>query len=108
MTTRYYHKQHGLLIIGICLATAAFWVPVTWYFGEIGLLIVGIVGLILFAHIYSPLTVEVTGTELRWHIGPEIWNNKLPLRKIETVAVVRNRLWDGLMPIIRRLCSYAP
>jgi hypothetical protein len=51
--------------------------------------------LIAIAFIFSSLTVEVNGNELRWHFGPGFWTYRLALDDIETVAVVRNHWWNG-------------
>jgi hypothetical protein len=37
----------------------------------------------------------VSDKELSWRFGPGFWTYRLPLGDIETVAVVRNRWWNG-------------
>jgi hypothetical protein len=51
--------------------------------------------LLAVAILFSSLTVEVTGNELRWYFGPGLWSYRLPLDEIETAAPVRNRWWNG-------------
>ena len=47
------------------------------------------------ALLFSSLTVEVSGGELRWYFGPGLWTHRLPLEAIQEVAVVRNHWWNG-------------
>ena len=53
------------------------------------------IALIAAALVFSSLTVEVNGKELRWYFGPGFWTYRLALDEIETVAVVRNHWWNG-------------
>jgi hypothetical protein len=101
MAISYHHKQHGTLTIVICLVFAAFDAAVVWRSGQWPAAAVGIV-LIAAAVVFSSLTVEVSGTELRWYFGPGFWTYRLPLDEIRSVAAVRNRWWNGFGIRIRR------
>jgi hypothetical protein len=41
------------------------------------------------AWIFSPLTVEVSGTEIRWYFGPGFWDYRVVLSDVESVRIVR-------------------
>jgi hypothetical protein len=42
------------------------------------------------AWLFSSLTVEVSGTEIRWYFGPGLWDYRVALSDIEGVRIVRN------------------
>ncbi|MGA2128897.1 MAG: hypothetical protein ABSG76_22435 [Xanthobacteraceae bacterium] len=90
----YHHTQRGTLILIVCLAAAAFDAAVAWWTGHWSAAIALIV-LLATAAVFSSLTVEVNGTELRWHFGPGFWTYRLALDDIASVAVVRNRWTNG-------------
>ena len=50
---------------------------------------------IALAIIFHSLTVEITDNELRWYFGPGLWSYSLALDEISSVAIVRNRWWNG-------------
>ena len=84
----YRHTQRGTLIMFLCLVLAAVDAAIAWRTGQwppVAVLII----LAAVAVIFSSLTVEVNGEELRWHFGPGFWTYRLALDEIETVAVVR-------------------
>jgi hypothetical protein len=90
----YRHTQRGTLIIFLCLVLAAIDAAIAWRTGQWSPVVVLII-LVAVAFIFSSLTVEVNGNELRWHFGPGFWTYRLALDEIETVAVVRNHWWNG-------------
>jgi hypothetical protein len=91
----YRHTQRGYLIVLLCLAAAALDAALLWRTGQPPLLAALIV-LVAVAMLFSSLTVEVSGDEVRWHFGPGLWRYRLALDQIEAVGVVRNNWWNGL------------
>jgi hypothetical protein len=47
------------------------------------------------AWLFSSLTVEVSGTEIRRYFGPGLWDYRVPLPDIEGVRIVRNTWLNG-------------
>ena len=90
----YHHTQRGIVVLLVYLASAAFAAAALWWTGQPASLIALIV-LIAVAVVFSSLTVDVSGNELRWHFGPGFWTYRLPLSEIQTVAIVRNHWWNG-------------
>jgi hypothetical protein len=90
----YHHTQRGIVVLLVYLASAAFAAAALWWTGQPASLIALIV-LIAVAVVFSSLTVDVSGNELRWHFGPGFWTYRLPLNEIQTVAIVRNHWWNG-------------
>jgi hypothetical protein len=90
----YRHTQRGIWIAIVCLVFAAFDAAVAWRSAE-WLPAVVLIVLVAVAIVFSSLTVEVDGNELRWHFGPGLWTYRLALDDIDTVAIVRNRWWYG-------------
>src|SRR6202051_1687408 len=90
----YRHTQRGTLITFLCLVLAAVDAAIAWRTGQWSPVAVLII-LVAVAVIFSSLTGEVNGDELRWHFGPGFWTYRLALDEIETVAVVRNHWWNG-------------
>jgi hypothetical protein len=90
----YRHTQLGIWIILLCLLLAALDAAIVWRSGQwppaVGLFV-----LFAVAIVFSSLTVEVNGKELRWHFGPGLLSYRLPLDEIEQVAIVRNHWWNG-------------
>jgi hypothetical protein len=64
----YHHTQRAILIVAVCLASAAFAAATVWQSGQWPAAIVPI-ALIAAALVFSSLTVEVNGKELRWYFG---------------------------------------
>ena len=90
----YHHTQRGILIVVVCLAFALLNAAIVWRSGQWSAAII-LITLIAIALVFSSLTVEVNGKELRWYFGPGFWTYRLPLDEIETVAAVRNHWWNG-------------
>lgn len=90
----YHHTQRGTLILIVCLGAAAFDAAVALWTGQWPAAIALIV-LLATAAVFSSLTVEVNGSELRWYFGPRLWSYRLALDDIASVAVVRNRWTNG-------------
>jgi hypothetical protein len=49
------------------------------------------------AWIFSPLTVEVSGTKIRWYFGPGFWDYRVVLSDVESVRIVRNTWFNRFM-----------
>ena len=90
----YHHTQRGILIVFVCLALALLNAAIIWRSGQWSAAII-LITLIAVALVFSSLTVEINGKELRWYFGPGFWIYRLPLDEIETVAAVRNHWWNG-------------
>jgi hypothetical protein len=90
----YHHTQRGILIVVVCLALALLNAAIVWRSGQWSAAII-LITLIAVALVFSSLTVEINGKELRWYFGPGFWTYRLPLDEIETVAAVRNHWWNG-------------
>jgi len=94
MDMPYHHTQRGILIVIVCLAFALLNAAIVWRSGQWSAAII-LITLIAIALVFSSLTVELNGKELRWYFGPGFWTYRLPLDEIETVAAVRNHWWNG-------------
>ncbi len=90
----YHHTQRGTLIVIVCLGLAVIDAAIVWRVGQTSAAI-PLIALIAAAVVFSSLTVEVDGKELRWYFGPGLWSYRLPIDEIETVASVRNQWWNG-------------
>ncbi len=99
----YRHTQHGLWIVLPCLAFAAFDAVIAWQTRQ-WLPVAVLILLVAVAILFSSLTVEVNDNELRWYFGPGLWTYRLPLSDVATVAVARNRWWNGFG--IRRAAGF--
>jgi uncharacterized membrane protein len=91
---RIVHTQRGTLIMILCLVLAGLDAAIAWRTGQ-WLPVVVLIILIAVAILFSSLTVEVNGGELRWQFGLGFWTYRLALDEIEKVAVVRNHRWNG-------------
>ena len=90
----YRHTQPGTWIVIACLALAVVCAAIAWWTGQwipVAVIVVQLAAAIVF----SSLTVEVNGGELRWHFGPGFWSYRLPLADIDASTVVRNHWWNG-------------
>jgi hypothetical protein len=47
------------------------------------------------AWLFASLTVEVSGTDIRWYFGPGLWDYRVALSDIEGVRIVRNTWLNG-------------
>ena len=90
----YRHTQRGTSIVVLCLVFAALDAAIMWWSGQWPAAVVLAI-LVVVAFVFSSLTVEVNGNELRWHFGPGFWTYRLPLDEIEKIAIVRNHWWNG-------------
>jgi hypothetical protein len=91
----YHHTQPGTMTLLVCLAVGALGAAIIWRTGQMSMIPMLI---ILFAVglVFRSLTVEVGESELRWYFGPGLWTYRLALDEIRSVAIVRNRWWNGL------------
>jgi hypothetical protein len=90
----YRHTQRGTLTLIVCLLFAAIDALIAWRSEQWSPVVV-LIALVVVAILFSSLTVEVGGNELRWHFGPGLWTYRLPLDEIKEVAVVKNHWWNG-------------
>jgi hypothetical protein len=51
--------------------------------------------LIIFAVLFSSLTVEIGDGELRFHFGPGFWRKRYPLTEMATADVTQSSWWEG-------------
>ena len=91
---QYHHTQRGIFTLAVCLGSAAFVAAVLWRTGQPAMIVTLIV-LVATAFVFSSLTVDVGGSELRWYFGPGLWTYRLPLNEIQAVTIVRNHWWNG-------------
>jgi hypothetical protein len=95
---RYQHTQRGAAMLTGLLGAAAL-IASAAYFNPSpagrAVLSACALGFIALAWIFSSLTVEVGGNELRWRFGPGAWTYRLPLGEVESIRVVRNSWLDG-------------
>ena len=91
----YRHTQRGPWIVIPCLLFAALNAAIAWQTGQWPAVAV-LVFLIAVAIMFSSLTVEVEGNELRWRFGPGWRTWRIAIDDIESVAAVRNKWWNGL------------
>jgi hypothetical protein len=47
------------------------------------------------AWLFASLTVEVSGTDIRWYFGPGLWDYRVALSDIEGVRIVRSMWLNG-------------
>jgi hypothetical protein len=99
MAGHYHHTQSGTVML-VALSLAA--------------LVAGLLGLLAFrserwawlpfvvfallvgsAWLFSSLTVEVSGSEVRWYFGPGLWDYRIALSDIESVRILRNTWVNG-------------
>jgi hypothetical protein len=99
----YHHTQRGLWIVLPCLAFAAFDAVIAWQTKQL-LPAAVLILLIAVAVLFSSLTVEVNDSELRWYFGPGLWTYRLARSDVATVAIARNRWWNGFG--IRRAAGF--
>jgi hypothetical protein len=96
MAVRYRHTQPGTMGVAVCLVSGVFGALLLLNAGYRWPAVVLIVVESVVAILFSSLTVEVEGRELRWYFGPGLWRYRLPLAAIREVSVVRNHWWQGL------------
>jgi hypothetical protein len=101
MAGNYHHTQPGtLMLTALSLAALLTGLPVIlamtirsghwpWLLFVPSALCCGL------AWLFSSLTVEVSGTEIRWYFGPGLWDYRVPLPDIEGVRIVRNTWLNG-------------
>jgi hypothetical protein len=102
MAGHYHHTQPGTLMLTVLSLVALL----------TGLLGIGILATLSSGHLpwlqfvpfalccglawlFSSLTVEVSGTEIRWYFGPGLWDYRIALSDIEGVRIVRNTWLNG-------------
>jgi hypothetical protein len=101
MAGNYHHTQPGTLMLTASLVAA----PLTGLPGILAMTLrSGHWPWLLFAPsvlccglawLFSSLTVEVSGTEIRWYFGPGLWDYRIALSDIEGVRIVRNTWLNG-------------
>jgi hypothetical protein len=91
----YRHTQPGTLMLTTGLLIGALGVVISWTSGRWAPAVVMILINVVIAALFSSLTVEVGGGELRWYFGPGLWSYRLPIADIKDVGIVRNHWWNG-------------
>lgn len=98
MAEHYHHTQPGTFML-VALLPAALLTGVSGVFVMLrsGALALFAIGALLagIAWLFSSLTVDVSGTEIRWYFGPGLWNYRIALADIEKVRIVRNTWLNG-------------
>lgn len=61
-----------------------------------GALILGAATALVVAVLFSTLTVEVREGVLRYHFGPRMFGQQIPLKEIVAAAPARSRWWEGI------------
>ena len=102
MAGHYHHTQLGTLMLTTLLLAALLtglrWIGILatlrsgqwpWLLFVLSALCCGL------AWVFSSLTLEVTGTEIRWYFGPGLWDYRVALSDIEGVRIVRNSWLNG-------------
>ena len=90
----YQHTQRGTVIVGVCLSIGVLGAAIIRQSGAISMIPFLII-LIAIAVVFHALTVEVEDNELRWYFGLGLWTYRLAIDEIRSLAVVRNRWWNG-------------
>jgi hypothetical protein len=91
----YRHTQPGTLMLTTGLLIGTLGVVISWTSGRWAPAVVMILINVVIAALFSSLTVEVGGGELRWYFGPGLWSYRLPIADIKDVGIVRNHWWNG-------------
>ena len=96
---QYQHTQKGTLvtvIVAMFIALSFVTAGITGWKGPVGYSLYGInIFLIVILWLFSSLTVEVDGEELRHFFGPGFWKKSYLLIDIQSVKQVRNSWWYG-------------
>ncbi|MGH8783445.1 hypothetical protein [Paraburkholderia sp.] len=101
MAGHYYHTQRGTLMLTVLpLAALLTGLPgilaMTLRPGHWPWLLLAPSALCCgLAWLFSSLTVEVSGTGIRWYFGPGLWDYRVALSDIEGVRIVRNTWLNG-------------
>jgi hypothetical protein len=97
---RYHHTQPGILMLVVFAVVAL----ITGLPGILAIFLWGQWPWPLFAAfalscglawLFSSLTVEVSGSEIRWYFGPGFWDYRVQLSDIADVRPVRNTWLNG-------------
>lgn len=91
----YRHTQTGTLVLITSLLIGALGVVIWWITGRWAPAVLMILINAVIAFLFSSLTVEVGGGELRWYFGPGLWSYRLSVAEIKDVGIVRNHWWNG-------------
>jgi hypothetical protein len=91
----YRHTQPGTLMLLCSVLVGLGGAALAWRAGQWPAVPILIVMAIVFAVLFSSLTVEIGDGELRWYFGPGLWRYRLPLAEIRDVGIVRNHWWNG-------------
>jgi len=93
---RYEHGQRGTALLVVLLGGAGLCAVLA----EIApappaILLVIAATLVMAAHIFSSLTVQITDQTLRWQFGPGVIRKEVPLSEIQAAEVARTRWTHG-------------
>jgi len=96
--THYRHTQKAHLIRYLFATTAGVAVLIAFINNDpVGWIIVGgfLLLLIFLGWLFSSLTVEVTGDEVKWFFGPGFWKKRLERSDIKAASEVGTHCWYG-------------
>ena len=90
----YRHTQIGYLTL-IVILVAALGIAVSLP-NEARPVTLGVAALlVIIAVLFSSLTVEVGGEELRFHFGPGFWRKRIALAEVAAATATQNSWWEG-------------
>ena len=90
----YRHTQIGYLTL-IVIIVAALGIAVS-LLNEARPVTLGVAALlVIIAVLFSSLTVEVGGEELRFHFGPGFWRKRVALSEVAAATPTQSSWWEG-------------
>jgi len=90
----YRHTQIGYLTL-IVILVAALGIGVSLP-NEVRPVSLGVAALlVIIAVLFSSLTVEVGGEELRFHFGPGFWRKRVALSEVAAATPTQSSWWEG-------------
>ena len=90
----YRHTQIGYLTL-IVIIVAALGIAVSLP-NEARPVTLGVAALlVIIAVLFSSLTVEVGGEELRFHFGPGFWRKRVALSEVAAATPMQSSWWEG-------------
>jgi hypothetical protein len=90
----YRHTQIGYLtLIVILVAALGIFASLPDQVWAVGLGVASL--LVIIGVLFSSLTVEVEGGELRFHFGPGFWRKRIALSEVTAATPTQNSWWEG-------------
>lgn len=91
----YQHTQRGTLILAVTLGLALVFCGLGFSIGQLKSLWISLPALLAIAWLFSSLTIEITGRELRWRFGPGLIRKRVPLADITAAEPVKTNFLAG-------------